>query len=63
MPRLVPDALMDEVAVAARPAELPVKLRRRYRGLLQRVGLYFPIPHEAPEATWKSFVDAFRAAT
>ncbi len=62
MPALVPDALMDEVAVAASPADLPVKLRRRYQGLLQRVGLYFPIPDDAPEATWKSFVDAFHAA-
>ena len=62
MPRLVPDALMDEVAVAAPPGELAGKLRRRYQGLLQRVGLYFPIPDDAPEATWSCFIDDFRAA-
>ena len=62
MARLIPDALLDEVAVAATPGDMPAKLRMRYQGLLQRVGLYFPIPDQAPEATWKAFVEAFHAA-
>ena len=62
MPKLVPDALMEEIAVAASPSELPAKLRQRYEGLLHRVSLYFPIPAEAPEAQWRDFVTAFRAA-
>jgi hypothetical protein len=62
MPKLVPDALVEEIAVVARPSELPVKLRQRYAGVLQRVALYLPIPPDAPEAPWQQFVTAFRAA-
>lgn len=60
--RLVPDALLEEIAVVATPAELPRKLRQRYAGVLDRVALYFPLPAGAPETEWKQFVDAFRAA-
>jgi probable F420-dependent oxidoreductase len=63
MPKLVPDALMEAIAVVASPSELPAKLRQRYEGVLQRVALYFPIPPDDPEATWQQFVTAFRAAT
>jgi probable F420-dependent oxidoreductase len=62
MPKLVPDALMEAIAVVASPSELPAKLRQRYEGVLQRVSLYAPIPEEAPEAVWQQFVTAFRAA-
>ncbi len=53
MPKLVPDALMEEIAVVASPSELPAKLRQRYEGVLQRVSLYFPIPEGSPEAEWQ----------
>jgi hypothetical protein len=62
MPRLVPDALLEEVAVVAKPVELPVKLRQRYEGILHRVSLYFPIPEGAPEDEWTQFVSTFRTA-
>ncbi|ETX09043.1 MAG: hypothetical protein ETSY2_01810 [Candidatus Entotheonella gemina] len=62
MPKLVPDALMEDIAVVASPSELPAKLRQRYEGVLQRVSLYFPIPENAPEAEWQQFVTTFRAA-
>lgn len=60
MPKFAPDALLEEVAVVAKPAERPSKLRQRYKGILHRVSLYFPILEEGPEAEWKQFVDAFR---
>lgn len=62
MPTLVPDALLEEVAIVASPSELPTKLRQRYEGVLERVSLYFPIPQGAPEAEWTQFVETFRAA-
>lgn len=62
MPKLVPDSLLEEVAVIASSSALPVQLRQRYQGLLQRVSLYFPMPQGAPEVEWKQFVEAFRAA-
>lgn len=62
MPKLVPDALLEDIALVAKPADLPGKLRQRYQGILQRVSLYFPIPDEAPDTAWIRFVEAFRAA-
>ena len=62
MPALIPDALLEAVAVIANPSELPLRLRQRYEGVLQRVSLYFPIPAGASEAEWQRFVDAFRSA-
>jgi probable F420-dependent oxidoreductase len=61
MPKLVPDALLEAVAVVASTSDLPVKLRQRYEGILQRVSLYFPIAPTASETAWKRFVDTFRA--
>ena len=59
---LVPDALMEQVTVSARRADLPALLRERYDGLLQRVALYYPIPPDDPAQPWADFVAAFRRA-
>ncbi|MCZ6874360.1 MAG: TIGR03617 family F420-dependent LLM class oxidoreductase [bacterium] len=60
MPKLVPDELLEQVAVVASPAQLPSKLRQRYEGVLQRVSLYFPISATEPETKWQQFAAAFR---
>lgn len=39
---LISDAMLEEFAIVASPADLPYKLRERYAGLLDRVGYYFP---------------------
>lgn len=62
MPKLVPDALLEEVAIVATPSELPTKLRQRYEGYLDRVSLYFPLPEGTPEEEWQQFVETFRTA-
>jgi len=62
MPALVPDALVEQVAVVASPSELPARLFERYRGLLDRISLYFPIPESDPDAEWATFVERFRKA-
>jgi probable F420-dependent oxidoreductase len=62
MPRLIPDALLEAVAVVASPTALPTQLRQRYAGVLHRVSLYFPLPSGTSEAAGKAFVDTFRAA-
>jgi hypothetical protein len=41
---------------------LPVILRKRYVGLLARVGLYDPIPADAVMEPWTEFAAGFRAA-
>jgi len=61
MPKLVTDAIVDTVAIVAKPTDLARKIRERYDGLLDRVSLYFPIRNaEAAEETWKTFVADFR---
>lgn len=62
MQKLVPDALLEAIAVVAKPADLPAALRRRYDGLLHRISLYFPIAPPDDEARWRGFVEAFRKA-
>ncbi len=62
MAALIPDRLVDELAVIAKPSEVPSALRRRYEGLLDRVSLYFPIPDDGNDDRWKQFVADFRAA-
>jgi probable F420-dependent oxidoreductase len=62
MARLVPDDLLDEVAVVAPFSELGPALRRRAEGLLDRVSLYFPIPADEPDEKWQAFVRGFGGA-
>ncbi|MEM7404947.1 MAG: TIGR03617 family F420-dependent LLM class oxidoreductase [Pseudomonadota bacterium] len=62
MQKLVPDRLVEEVAVVAAPTELPVKLRQRYEGVLDRVSLYFPLAADADDAEWHQFVQSFKQA-
>lgn len=62
MPALVPDALLEAVAIVASPTDLPRQLRQRYEGILQRVSLYVPIPEHAAEAEWQRFVETFHTA-
>jgi probable F420-dependent oxidoreductase len=60
MARLVPDSLLDAVAIAAAPSQLGATLRARYDGVLDRVSLYFPIRERESDGRWRAFVDGFR---
>lgn len=62
MPKLVPDDLLEQIVLIASPEQLPIKLRQRYEGVLDRVSLYFPLPADADEQTWKNFVETFKTA-
>ena len=55
MHSLISDAMLDEFAVIAAPADLPYKLRERYEGLLDRAGYYFPFePSDAgKDLVWR----------
>ena len=59
MARLIPDSLMEAVAIAATPDDLGQALRERYQGVLDRVSLYFPIQASDPDARWRQFVQSF----
>jgi probable F420-dependent oxidoreductase len=58
----VPDAMLDAFAVSATPDKAPAVLAERYRGLVQRIGVYFPISPSHPDARWTRFAAAFRKA-
>lgn len=58
----VPDALLDAFAVSTTFEQAPRVLAERYRGLVNRIGVYFPIPADHPEARWAAFTAAFHAA-
>jgi probable F420-dependent oxidoreductase len=62
MPDLVPDSLLEEIAVIAKPAQLPAILKQRYDGILQRASLYFPIFKQDDEARWSDFVSQMHSA-
>ena len=63
MPALIPDALLDEVAIFGPRATLPRLLRERYAGgLLQCTALNLPPAEEDSHAAWREFVRQFRIA-
>ena len=63
MPGLVPDALLEEVAIFGPRAALPALLRERYAGgLLQCTALYLPPAEGDSDAAWREFVRQFRGA-
>lgn len=63
MERLVPDALLDKIAIVAKPNELAAALRRRGEGVVDRISLYDPIGGAEEDDRWRAFVSAFRAAS
>jgi len=62
MAKLVPDSLMDAVAISAEPSKLGAALRQRYEGVFDRVSLYFPIKSTEGDARWQQFTQSFKAA-
>ena len=62
MAKLVPDSLMDAVAISAEPSKLGAALRQRYEGVFDRVSLYFPIKTTEGDARWQQFTQSFKAA-
>ncbi len=63
MPALVPDALLEAVAVSAEPAAVGAAIRARYAGdLVQRVCPYAPIPADDPGGRFAALVAGIRAA-
>ena len=64
MPALIPDSLLDAVAVCGPRSALPRLLRERYPpGLLQTLALYLPPAERGPDDEWREFVRAFKAGS
>ncbi len=60
MAALVPDNLIEEIAVIGKPEELGERLRSRYDGLVDRVAPYHPIPDSDPAQRWQTFTAVVR---
>ena len=59
---LISDAMLEEFALVAEPADLPYMLRERYGGLLDRAGYYFPfeLSDKSKDLVWRYAADAMR---
>jgi probable F420-dependent oxidoreductase len=60
MPALITDELLDRFALRATWTELPIKLKGKYAGLLDRVSYYFPLVPGENEAGWRATAVALR---
>jgi probable F420-dependent oxidoreductase len=59
MPGLISDEMLEAFATVSNEADLPARLRQRYQGLVDRLGLYLPyVPGERDEF-WKNFIEGF----
>lgn len=59
MPGLVTDEMLDRFALLGTWAELPAMLRKKYSGLLDRVGYYFPLVPGENESGWRATAGGF----
>ncbi|MCC7120983.1 MAG: TIGR03617 family F420-dependent LLM class oxidoreductase [Gammaproteobacteria bacterium] len=57
----VPDALLEEIAVFAPPAELGQRLRQRYDGVLDRLSLYSTMGGDGSFTAWRELITAIHA--
>lgn len=62
LPSLISDAMLEEFAIVASPADLPYRLRERYDGLLDRAGYYFPYDpsDKSKDIVWRHAAKAMR---
>lgn len=60
MPALIDDDMLRSFAVIADIADLPAALTEKYRGLVDRLGLYIPFVPEERDAFWHTILGADR---
>jgi len=61
MPGLINDDILAACAVVCRPEELGSKLKERYTGLADRLGLYLPFVPGQQDAFWQTLAQRVRA--
>jgi probable F420-dependent oxidoreductase len=61
MPALVSDEMLAAFAVVCSPAELPARLKERYTGLVDRLGLYLPFTPGQRDDFWRELAAALKA--
>lgn len=63
MGRLIPDALLEEIAIVAPPKEIGPRLRARYDGVLDRISLYMTMGDDGKFDHWRELVAAIHQET
>jgi probable F420-dependent oxidoreductase len=61
MPGLVSDEMLAAFAVVCSPAELPEKLKERYKDLVDRLSLYLPFTPGQQDSFWRDLAMALKA--
>ena len=61
MPALITPEMLATFAVVCDPPDLPSKLKERYQGLADRLGIYLPFIPGEREEFWKALITAFGA--
>jgi probable F420-dependent oxidoreductase len=61
MPGQVSDEMLEAFAVVCTPDELPKKLKERYHGLADRLGLYLPFTPGQRDGFWRDLATALIA--
>lgn len=61
MPSLIDDAMLETFAVVSEEQQLAEKLRQRYGGLAQRLGLYLPFLPAQRDDFWRKLVKEMKA--
>ena len=62
MPALINDDILSNVAVIGKAADLPDKLKERYRNLVDRLGLYLPFIPGERDSFWKGLLEGLRSS-
>lgn len=60
MSKEITDEMMNEYTVTGSPEEMPALLKARYKGLLDRVALYYSYKPGQDEKRWRKIVEAFK---
>lgn len=61
MGEIIPDALIEHLAIVAPPGEVGARMRERYAGLLDRVALYATMDGDGEFKEWDKLITAIHA--
>lgn len=61
MPELINQEMLETFAVVANPAELPGRLKTRYEGKIERLGIYIPFTPSERDEFWRGLLQGLKA--
>ncbi|MBI3695912.1 MAG: hypothetical protein HY238_13860 [Acidobacteria bacterium] len=61
MPKVVTDEMLAVFAEEGAWADVPVRVKKRYDGLLDRITYYLPLDDTGTDKQWRKTVEMFHA--